>query len=142
MAKLADNADEGRYGIKKAERKPGRNVRIILLRLLASLAVNMYLYAGFTSVRTTVFFDDGGTASLALYISCVVLAYLAGGLLSGKALQKARKISRTKAMKFAAFMLGIRRMGRSLALLAAWLLLSAPVKAAIVIYGGNGVLRI
>lgn len=142
MAKLADNADEGRYGIKKAERKPGRNVRIILLRLLASLAVNMYLYAGFTSVRTTVFFDDGGTASLALYISCVVLAYLAGGLLSGKALQKARKISRTKAMKFAAFMLGIRRMGRSLALLAAWLLLAAPVAAAFVIYGGHGVLRL
>ena len=89
--------------------KPG--VRMILLRLLSSLAVNMYVYSGFAFIRTILFYDDGGFTSVMLYACSILPAYLAGSLLNNKTPLLRRKAGRDEGIQIHSICIGYQEDG-------------------------------
>src|SRR5690606_28868743 len=114
----------------------------ILLRLLSSLAVNMYVYSGFAFIRTILFYDDGGFTSVMLYACSILPAYLAGSLLNSKTPYFAGRLAGTKAFRFIAYVLGIRRMDRTIATLTSWFIIVVPAAAVIMFRWEYGVLKL
>lgn len=135
-----ENRENMSSGMEANKAKPG--VRMILLRLLSSLAVNMYVYSGFAFIRTILFYDDGGFTSVMLYACSILPAYLAGSLLNSKTPYFAGRLAGTKAFRFIAYALGIRRMDRTIATLTSWFIIVVPAAAVIMFHWEYGVLKL
>jgi len=141
MTEDTSKSDNSKYRKSRAGRRARQGFRTALLRLLSSLAVNMYIYALATTVRTILFYDDGGAASVLVYACGFLAAYLSGCLLAGRSPYIARKLSRTKVSRFIAYALDIRRMDRAIASLAAWSVLTVPAALPFAIFRGDGILK-
>ena len=134
-------SEKREYRKSRAGRRVRPSFRTALLRLLSSLAVNIYIYALVTAIRTILFYDDGGAASVLVYTCGFLTAYLSGCLLAGRSTYIAGKLSRTKVFRFIAYALGIRRMDQAIASLAAWLVIIVPAALPFAIFRGDGILR-
>src|SRR5690554_8205538 len=93
-----ENRENMSSGMEANKAKPG--VRMILQRLLSSLAVNKYVYSGFAFIRTILFYDDVGFTSVMLYACSILPAYLAGSLLTSKTPYFAVRMTGRKVFEF------------------------------------------
>lgn len=116
--------------------------RIVLLRITATAAINAIVYASAVLLRFAAFRTDGGYASLALFLSAMLLANIAGVFLLDGTPRFILNISKSGTTGFLAFMLNIDDGARFLARAAAWSLMLAPMTVGVFIYGKYGVLRV
>ncbi len=114
------------------------NIRVIMLRILSVLAVNAFVYAGFTMLRASIFHDDGGITSVVLYAVVICLAHTAGILFSSTRPAILNRAVKTKFFRFISFMLNIKDNELFISSSAIWGLIIVPVAAVFIVYGGNG----
>jgi hypothetical protein len=118
-----------------------RNIRIMLLRILSVLAVNAFIYAGFSMLRASIFQDDGGAAAIVLYAAVVCFAHVLGVLFASANPKIFNRTVQTKSFRFLAFMLNIRDSERFISSSAVWGLIIIPLASALIIYGRHGLTR-
>lgn len=114
------------------------NIRVIMLRILSVLAVNAFVYAGFTMLRTSIFTDDGGVAAVVLYTAVILFAHGAGKLFSSAGRMILDRAVDTKFFRFLSFMLNIGDSQRFVSSSALWALIIIPVVAVLITYGSSG----
>lgn len=114
----------------------------IVLKILATTAVNVYAYTGIVVLRAAIFGADGGLAAILLYISSIAFANLSNEIFLNRKPAFASAISKTKPARFAAFMLDIRDIERFAAVMAAWVFVLAPLAAGIFIFARQGTFRL
>lgn len=116
--------------------------RSVLLRILSVISVNLYVYAGFMTLRALLFGTYGGAAALLSYLLTAVLGFGAGRLLLGRSQAFLSAIAGTGFVKFTAFMLNSKSSAGFTASFIAWFSIVLPVIASCAIFGGMGALRL
>ncbi len=119
--------------------KPG--VRLILLRILATAAVNAVVYAGTVTLRTALFGIDGGLFSLMLFVSTIILAHIAAGIFMGDTPAFVSRFANTRFARFLTFMLNIRDGADFMSSATAWTIILLPMLFIILNYMNEGILR-
>ncbi|MGI6668676.1 MAG: hypothetical protein ACOX4M_04420 [Acetivibrionales bacterium] len=114
----------------------------VLLRIMATSAVNVYAYAGIVTLRTAVFGSDGGVGAVLLYISSAIFANLSSAMFLNRIPPFASGISKTRTARFVSFMLNIRDFEYFAAKTAAWLLAVVPLASGIFLFARHGILRL
>ncbi len=115
--------------------------RVIILRILATVAVNAYVYAGAVTLRTVLFGTDGGFVSLTLFASALILAHAAAAIFVRKPPGFIGGLTNLKPAKFLAFMLRINDLTEFISLSVAWLIMLLPVLFTLFTYGRGSILR-
>lgn len=113
----------------------------VLLKILATAAVVLVIYAAAATVRTAVFGTDGGLASVAYFVITMLLGYMAGVVLLGRIPKFAIKASVLKPVKFLSFMLNLGDAAYSASAFVAWIIALLPVLAAFFIFIRHGIYR-
>lgn len=116
--------------------------RSAILRILAAVGVNLYVYAGFLSLRALLFGTYGGGASLLLFFVTGVSGFAAGRMLLGRMPSVLSAISGSRAAKFIFFMLNVKNRDKFIAAFSAWIIILFPLAAVMIIYGGSGMSRV
>jgi hypothetical protein len=116
--------------------------RSVILRILATVGVNLYVYSGFLTLRALLFGTHGGSKSLLLFIATGVSGFAAGRLLLGGKPPFLSAVSSSRTVKFITFMLNVRNREKFIAAFSAWILILLPLAAAVLIYGGSGAARV
>lgn len=115
--------------------------RSVILRILATVGVNLYVCSGFLTLRALLFGTHGGSKALLLYVLTGVSGFAAGRLLLGGTLSFLSAVSGSRAVKFISFMLNVKNRERFIAAFSAWILILLPLATATIIYGGSGASR-
>lgn len=115
--------------------------RIILLRILATAAVNACLYAAAVTLRELLFGGDGGLLSLALLVAAIILAHAAVAVFVRNAPAFIRRLASKGPVKLLAFMLKINEVAEFISLAIAWLVMLAPLAFTYFTYSRESVLR-
>ncbi len=116
--------------------------RVILLRILATVAVNACVYAATVTLRATLFRTDGGLVSLVLFASAMILAYAAVAIFVRNTPGFINGLPDTRPAKFLAFMLKIDDAAEFISLTIAWLIMLLPVLFTFLTYNREGALRV
>lgn len=119
--------------------KPSMRVRI--LRILATTAVNACVYAASVTLRVALFTADGGLFSPMLFLCTMILANVAGMLFMADAPVFISRIFNTKLFRFLAFMLNIKNGSSFTSAVVAWMIILIPMITTFLIYMQQGVLR-
>jgi len=116
--------------------------RSVILRILATAGVNLYVYAGFLTLRALLFGTYGGGKSLLLFFVTGVSGFAAGRMLLGRAPSFLSVISGSRTVKFITFMLNVRNGEKFIAAFSAWIIIFLPFAATMILYGGSGPSRV
>lgn len=116
--------------------------RSAILRIMSALGVDLYVYAGFLTLRALLFGTHGGASALLAYLLTAVFGFTAGRLLLGRSPAFLSAISGCRFVKFIAFMLNIKSSVKFTASFTAWFLIILPVIAPFLLYGGMGAHRL
>ncbi len=119
--------------------KPSMRVR--LLRILATTAVNVCVYAVAVTLRMALFRADGGLFSPVLFLFSVILANVAFMLFMADASVFTSRIANNKFFRFLAFMLNIKNGSFFTSAVVAWTIILIPVITTLLIYMQQGLLR-
>ncbi len=115
--------------------------RVRLLKLLALLAVNIFIYSAAVVLRTVFFKDDGGAGAIALYAAFLLAGVLLARLLQNEELPVYDKITGIAAVKMFMFTFNITEKKRFVASVFIYISLLLPALTAYLIYGRKGILR-
>lgn len=115
--------------------------RIGLLRFLALLALNIFIYSAFTVIRSIIFGDDGGAVAIILYSAVILTGSLMLKLLKNDEHQVYKNIAEIPAVKMLAFTFNITEKTRFIASLAIYASLVLPVVETYIVFGNKGLLR-
>lgn len=118
-----------------------RKSRVIILRILSVLAVNAFIYAGFSMLRASIFRDDGGAAAVVLYAAVICFAHTVKTMFASANPKIFHRIVQTKPFRFITFMLNIRGSERFISSSVAWGLIIIPLACTLIIYGRHGLTR-
>lgn len=116
-------------------------MRIRLLRIIATAAVNACVYAVAVTLRASLFKVDGGLFALLIFLFSSLLANAAAWLFMGGAPGFISRFAKMKSVKFLAFMLNIKDGASFTSSAAAWMIILVPMIMTILIYRRQGVLR-
>ncbi|HEX2944712.1 MAG TPA: DUF4129 domain-containing protein [Clostridia bacterium] len=116
--------------------------RSVILRILAVVGVNLYICAGFFTLRASLFGTYGGLIPLLLFFAAGVSGFAAGRMLLGRMPAFLSAVSGLRAVKFITFMLNVKNRERFIAAFSAWIIVLLPLAVSIGLYGGSGPLRV
>ena len=116
--------------------------RLILLRILATAAIGVLVYACAVTLRVVLFGMDGGLFSLLMFVLIVLMGHMAGRLFWVDTPLFASWAADSKFARFLAFMLHIKDGARFTAALTAWIAIFLPIMASLFIYRQYGIWRI
>ena len=115
--------------------------RIRLLKLLALLALNIFIYSTVAVLRSIIFKDDGEAGSIALYAAVLLVGALILRLLQDEDHSVYKRIAEIPAVKMFAFTFNITEKTRFIASVAVYVSLILPVMATFLVFGRKGFLR-
>ena len=116
--------------------------RIGLLRLLALLALNIFIYSAAAVLRSIIFKDDGGAGSIALYAAVLMSGALMLRLLQDEDRSVYKRIAEIPAVKMLSFTFDITEKTRFIASAAVYTSLILPVLATFLVFEREGFFRI
>lgn len=117
------------------------SMRVRLLWILATTAVNACVYAAAVTLRVVLFTVDGGLFSLFLFLFTVILANVAVMMFMADAPVFISRVVNTKPFRFLAFMLNIKNESSFTSAAVAWMIILIPMTATFLIYMQQDVLR-
>lgn len=115
--------------------------RIGSLRLLALLALNIFIYSAVVALRSIIFNDDGGVGSAAFYLAVLLTGVLLLRLLQDEDRPLYKRIVELPAVKMFTFTFNITEKTRFIAAAAVYTSLILPVAAAYLVFGRKGFFR-
>ncbi len=117
-------------------------VRVILLRILATAAVNSVVYASAVTLRTALFGTDGGILPLMVFVSTIIMAYIAAGIFMCHTPAFVSRFANTRFARFITFMLNIREGADFMSSAVAWTIILLPMLFIVLNYMDEGILRV
>lgn len=115
--------------------------RVTLLRLLATVAVNAYIYAATVTLRAVLFGTDGGLVSLVIFASAMIFAHVAVAIFLRKPPGIIKALANTKPAKFLAFMLKIDGAAEFMTSTIAWQIMLLPMLISFFTYSRGSMRR-
>lgn len=112
--------------------------RIGLLRFLALLAVNIFIYSAAAVLRSVIFGNDGEIGSLVFYTAVFAAGFVLSGVLLDESRRLYKKISELAVIRFLTFAMKADDKPRFVASAAVHASLLLPVLAAVLVYRGKG----
>jgi hypothetical protein len=116
-------------------------MRTSLLRILASAAVNVCVYAVVVTLRASLFKEDGGLFALFFYFFTSFMANAAAFVFMGGSTKFASRFAEKKTVRFLAFMLNIKNGAALTSSAAAWMIILVPIGVTFLIHRQQGILR-
>lgn len=118
---------------------PGRD---LLLKMLASTAIVILVYAVAVTSRTVLFGVDGGFLAILLFAVMIIVGHLAGWVFLGNVPEFASNLTGSRFIKFLSFMLHIKDGTNFITTMAAWSAILLPLLATLLIYKGYSIWRL
>ena len=116
--------------------------RFISLKILAAMAMGIFVYAGAITLRAALFGADGGLFALLFFAMVILSGHLSGWYFWTKTPKFALHMASSKFASFLYFMLHIKNGTYFTAAVAAWLALLLPLMASLLLYRQYGFWRI